>query len=109
MKRLVLAVALIFTAFTGACYAEDAQAPVVGQALEQPQGQIVKARKYKEVPIDRNGDTKIDGVDIYDNDEKLVRQGYDDDGDGMNDRYLDYDPETGMPMVTATDQEFGGH
>jgi hypothetical protein len=107
MKNLILALVVSIGIFAGVCCAEDAKTPVTDQASDQPQGQVVKARKYKEVPVDRNGDTKIDGVDIYDNDGKLVRQGYDDDGDGMNDRYLDYDPNTGMPMTAASDQEFG--
>lgn len=107
MKHFAFAMLISVGIFAGSACAEDAQTPAVAENQEQPQ--VVKARKYKEVPVDRNGDTKIDGVDIYDNDNRLVKQGYDDDGDGMNDRYLDYDPETGMPMVASTDQEFGGH
>ena len=107
MRYFYLAVILAVAIFVSSSHAQEAQAPAAAQEQAQPQGEMVKARKYREVPVDRNGDLKIDGVDIYDNDNRLVRQGYDDNGDGLNDRYLDIDPNTGMPMVTASDQEFG--
>ena len=105
MRYFYLAVILAAAVFVSSSHAQEAQAPVQEQSAAQ--GEMVKARKYKEVPVDRNGDLKIDGVDIYDNDDRIVRKGYDDDGDGLNDRYLKIDPNTGMPMVTASDQEFG--
>ena len=101
MRYFYLAVILTLAIFFGTCHAQDAQAPV------KEQGDVASAKKFKEVPVDRNGDTKIDGVDVYDDQDRIVRKDYDDDGDGMNDRFLDYDPNTGMPMVTASDQEFG--
>jgi hypothetical protein len=107
MRKIILAVALSVAIFAGVSYAQDAQAPAQAQGDTASQAQVVKAKKYKEVPVDRNGDTKIDGVDVYDDQGRIVRKGYDDDGDGMNDRYLDYDPNTGMPMAAASDQEFG--
>ena len=104
MRHFVLAIMISFAIFVGVCHAQDALAPAGAKGQEQPQ--VVKAKKYREVPVDRNGDTKIDGVDIYDEQGRLVRKGFDENGDGMNDKYLDYDPNTGMPMVAASDQEF---
>jgi hypothetical protein len=107
MRHFILAAIVSVAIFVGASHAQEAQSPAEGVNQAAPQGEVVKAKKYKEVPVDRNGDLKIDGVDIYDNDNRIVRKGYDDDGDGMNDRYLDIDPNTGMPMTAASDQEFG--
>ena len=107
MRYFILAVILSVAVFVSSSHAQEAQSPDQGVSQAAPQGEMVKAKKYREVPVDRNGDLKIDGVDIYDNDNRLVRKGYDDDGDGLNDRYLNIDPNTGMPMVTASDQEFG--
>jgi hypothetical protein len=101
MRYFYLVAILTLAIFFGTCHAQDAQAPA------KDESQPAVAKQYKEVPVDRNGDTKIDGVDVYDDQHRIVRKDYDDDGDGMNDRYLDYDPNTGMPMVTASDQEFG--
>jgi hypothetical protein len=107
MRYFYLVVVLAVAIFAGSCYAQDAQAPAQGQDQSAPKVEVIKAKKYKEVPVDRNGDGKIDGVDYYDDQGRLVRKGYDDNGDGMNDRYLDYDENTGMPMTAASDQEFG--
>lgn len=110
--RYLTVVALAILFFTATSYAQDQQAPEKAQAQAQAQAEgqpeLVKAKKaYREVPVDRNGDGKIDGVDFYDDQGRLVRKGYDENGDGLNDRYLDYDPNTGMPMVTQSDKEFG--
>ena len=62
--------------------------------------------KSKQVMVDRNGDSKIDGVDIYDESGKVVKRGYDDNGDMAVDRWETYDENTGMPIVTQSDAAF---
>ncbi len=60
----------------------------------------------KEIQVDRNGDTRIDGVDIYDEDGKVVKRGYDTNNDMVIDRWETYDPNTGMPIVTESDKAY---
>jgi hypothetical protein len=60
----------------------------------------------REVQVDRNGDTRIDGVDIYDEGGKVVRRGYDTNNDMVIDRWETYDPNTGMPIVTESDKAY---
>lgn len=60
----------------------------------------------KEIMVDRNGDSKIDGVDIYDDNGKVVKRGYDTNEDMMVDNWETYDENTGMPIVTESDKEF---
>jgi len=62
--------------------------------------------KSKNVMVDRNNDTKIDGVDIYDESGKVVKRGYDTNGDMKVDRWETYDENTGTPIVVESDQAF---
>lgn len=99
MRYLCLAVILALAIFAGTCHAQDANAP-------EEQVQVIKAKKYKEVPVDRNGDTTIDGIDVYGTDGNVVKRGYDEDQDGNIDRWEVYDDETGIPDVTESDTDF---
>jgi hypothetical protein len=76
---------------------------MAGAALAVPQSQTVST---KQTMVDRNGDNKIDGVDIYDESGKVVKRGYDTDGDMIVDRWETYDENTGMPIVTESDKSF---
>lgn len=62
------------------------------------------APKVKEVKVDRNKDGKIDGVDIYDEEGRVTRRGYDTDNNGTFDRWQSYDPNTNMPTVVDSDR-----
>ena len=62
--------------------------------------------KSKNVMVDRNNDGKIDGVDIYDDSGKVVKRGYDTNGDGYVDVWETKDENTGMPIVTQSDKSF---
>lgn len=90
-KYIVIAVILTCIALTGACMAEETQKP---------------AANTKQVLVDRNKDGKIDGVDIYDDSDKVVKRGYDTNGDGRVDVWERYDENTGMPIVTESDKSF---
>ena len=92
MKRLVLAVVvLLFVVSIGICIAADSQH---------------LSTKPKQVLVDRNGDGKIDGVDIYDDSGKVVKRGYDTNGDMKVDKWETYDQNTGMPIVVESDNSF---
>ena len=92
MKRLVLAVVvLLFVVSIGICIAADSQH---------------LSTKPKQVLVDRNGDGKIDGVDIYDDSGKVVKRGYDNNADGYVDTWETTDENTGMPIVTQSDKAF---
>ncbi|MCX5666295.1 MAG: hypothetical protein NT036_04540 [Candidatus Omnitrophica bacterium] len=60
----------------------------------------------KQKMVDRNGDGKIDGVDIYDESGKVVKRGYDTDGDMKVDNWQTYDENTGTPIVVQSDSAF---
>lgn len=60
----------------------------------------------KEVMVDRDKDGKTDGVDIYDDSERVVKRGYDTNRDMNVDRWETYDQNTGMPIVTQSDKAF---
>ena len=60
----------------------------------------------KTVLVDRNNDGKIDGVDIYDESGKVVKRGYDTNGDMTIDRWETTDENTGLPIVTESDKAF---
>ena len=60
----------------------------------------------KNAMVDRNNDGKIDGVDIYDESGKVVKRGYDTDGDMKVDNWQTYDENTGTPIVVASDSAF---
>ena len=62
--------------------------------------------KSKNVMVDRNSDGKIDGVDIYDESGKVVKRGYDTDGDMKVDNWQAYDENTGTPIVVQSDTAF---
>jgi hypothetical protein len=76
---------------------------LTGSVFSVPQSQTVST---KAVMVDRNGDTKIDGVDIYDENDKVVKRGYDTNGDMKVDRWETYDQNTGMPIVTDSDGSY---
>ena len=92
MKRFLLAVIIMFcTASIGICVAAESQH---------------LSTKPKQVMVDRNGDGKIDGVDIYDDSGKVVKRGYDKNADGYVDAWETTDENTGMPIVTQSDKAF---
>jgi hypothetical protein len=91
MKKFVVLVALML------CIV------LAGVASAAPQSQMVST---KHVLVDRNGDNKIDGVDIYDESGKVVKRGYDTNGDMVVDKWETYDENTGMPIVTKSDGAF---
>jgi flagellar hook assembly protein FlgD len=62
--------------------------------------------KGKMTMVDRNSDGKIDGVDIYDENGKVIRMGHDTDNDMVVDRWDATDDNTGVPIVTASDAAF---
>jgi len=76
---------------------------LTGVAFAAPQSQTVST---KQVLVDRNGDNKIDGVDIYDESGKVVKRGYDTNGDMVVEKWETYDENTGMPIVTESDRSF---
>ena len=55
---------------------------------------------------DLNGDGKVDGVDIYDENGNVVKRGYDTNGDMKVDRWESIDSNTGLPIVVASDESF---
>lgn len=57
----------------------------------------------REVSVDRDGDGANDGVDHYDSSDRIVRRGYDENSDGVMDRWESYDQNTGLPNVVASD------
>jgi hypothetical protein len=62
--------------------------------------------KQKNVTVDRNEDGKIDGVDIYDESGKVVKRGYDSNGDMRVDNWQTYDENTGTPIVVESDKAY---
>lgn len=62
--------------------------------------------KQKDAMVDRNGDGRIDGVDIYDESGKVVKRGYDTDNDMKVDNWETYDGNTGLPIVTQSDKAY---
>ena len=93
MKRIYVLIAVIclILAFAGICMAAESQH---------------LSTKSKQVLVDRNNDGKIDGVDIYDDSGRVVKRGYDTDGDSRVDIWETYDQNTGMPIVTQSDKSF---
>ena len=91
MKKFAIVAALILSVI------------LTGAAFAVPQSQTVST---KQVMVDRNGDNKIDGVDIYDDSGKIVKRGYDTNNDMVVDKWETYDENTGMPIVTESDGSF---
>lgn len=92
MKKIAVSVAVMLClVFAGICIAANSEH---------------LSTKPKQVLVDRNGDGKIDGVDIYDDSGKVVKRGYDTKGDGFVDRWETYDENTGTPIVTQSDKAF---
>lgn len=58
---------------------------------------------HKEVDVDRNNDGVMDGKDVYDEGGRLVKRGYDDNGDRVMDRWQTYDQNTGLPNIVPSD------
>ena len=56
--------------------------------------------------VDRNNDTKIDGIDVYDENGKVAKRGYDTNNDMVIDKWETYDENTGMPIATESDKAF---
>lgn len=93
MRKLMLVVLIMLcVVYAGACMAAGETVRVT------PTG--------KEVLVDRNKDGAVDGVDVYDTNGKVVRRGYDTDGDNYVDRWEKYDENTGMPIVVESDKAF---
>ena len=90
-KIIVLAVIILCAAFTGSCMAAESQ-----KLSTSP----------KQSMVDRNNDGKIDGVDIYDESGKVVKRGYDTNGDMNVENWETYDENTGMPIVVESDAAF---
>jgi hypothetical protein len=90
-KPAVLIVVLAVISSIGICFAAESQKLSTGQ---------------KGVMVDRNGDSKIDGVDIYDESGKVVKRGYDSNENMRVDRWETYDENTGMPIVVESDESF---
>ena len=92
MKKLAaLLVVLAVLLSVGICMAAESQKLSTSQ---------------KNVMVDRNNDGKIDGVDIYDENGKVVKRGYDSNGDMKVDRWETYDENNGMPIVVESDGSF---
>lgn len=79
---------------------------LAGTVLAVSQCEKVSTSSGQQILVDRNGDTKIDGVDIYDETGKVVKRGYDVDGDMVVNSWETYDENTGMPIVTESDEAF---
>jgi hypothetical protein len=76
---------------------------VAAVAFAVPQSQRIST---KTMLVDRNNDGKIDGIDVYDQNSKVMQRGYDTDNDMVVDRWEPTDEETGMPRVTESDGAF---
>jgi len=90
-KIYLMAIALLFLVFAGICIAAESQH---------------LSTKQKSVLVDRNNDSKIDGVDIYDETGKVVKRGYDTNGDMKVDNWQAYDGNTGTPIIVESDKAF---
>lgn len=77
----------------------------IGTSFAVPQNQVVST-KHKVVFADKNGDGKIDTVEIYDESGKVVKRGYDTNNDMVIDKWETYDENSGMPIVTESDEAF---
>lgn len=75
----------------------------IGTALAVQQSQKLST---KQILVDRNADTRIDGIDVYDANGKVVKRGYDTNSDMVIDKWETYDENTGMPIVTESDKAF---
>jgi hypothetical protein len=92
MKKLaVLLVVLAVFLSVGICVAAESQ-------------HLSTSSKHQ--MVDRNGDGKIDGVDIYDESGKVVERGFDSNENMRVDRWETYDENTGMPIVVASDEAY---
>jgi hypothetical protein len=60
----------------------------------------------KTMLVDRNNDGKIDGIDVYDQDGKIMQRGYDTNGDTVIDKWQPTDVNTGLPVVTESDNAY---
>lgn len=89
--RVCLVLAVVFL---------TAGALIAGQAAAAQAGEV------KTVKVDRNGDGVLDGVDVYDENDTVVKRGYDRDGDSNVDWWETYDSNTGLPIVTESDAAF---
>lgn len=90
-KVTVLLVVMALSLSAGICMAAESQR---------------LSTRQKQVMVDKNGDGRIDGVDIYDGNGNVVKRGYDDNNDMMVDRWEAYDENTGTPIVTESDAAF---
>ena len=91
MKRIVVLVMMML------CVA------FVANVIAVPQSQRIST---KTVLVDRNNDGKIDGIDVYDQNGKIIQRGYDTNNDMVVDRWENTDKNTGLPLVTQSDGAF---
>lgn len=62
------------------------------------------APQEKVVEVDSDKDGIVDMLDIFNLQGKLIRREYDTNGDRVMDRYQNYNPNTGLPDVVASDK-----
>jgi hypothetical protein len=92
MKRIALSVAVVMLCVV-----------IAGVVFAVPQSQRIST---KTMLADRNNDGKIDGVDVYDQNDKVMQRGYDSNNDMVIDRWEQTDENTGLPIVTPSDGAF---
>jgi len=78
-------------------------AAFVGNVQAVPQHERIST---KTMMVDRNNDGRIDGIDVYDQNGKVMQRGYDINQDMVIDRWEQTDENTGLPIVTASDGAF---
>jgi len=90
MRYIYVAAVTVFALTAGAWRAECADSG--------------KAAGERIIRVDRNGDGAVDGVDVYNEENKLIRRGYDTNNDGVMESYQSYNPNTGLPDVVQSDK-----
>ncbi len=90
MRRIAFVLMLACVLLVGVSSAEEAKGAKT-------------APKEKVVNIDKDNNGVIDEKEIYNEEGKIVRKGYDTNGDGVMERWQSYDPNTGLPNIVGSD------
>lgn len=93
MKRVIMII-LVLVLCAGLGMAEQGSADSVAAKKS-----VEKAKE-----IDRDNDGKTDQIDVYNEDDRLIRREYDTNHDGMMEVYQTYDPNTGLPNRVPSDR-----